>query len=72
MLLLATSGSISGFVAGSGDSLHVEISYKFCIGNNLLLKLLRTFSLALIDNVKLFKNNFFQVFLYLFQYSLIQ
>ena len=72
LLLLATSGSISGFVAGSGDSLRVGISYKFCIGNNLLLKLLRTFSLALIDNAKLFKKNFFQVFLYLFQSSLIQ
>ena len=72
LLLLATSVSIFGFVAGSGDSLRVGISYKFCIGNNLLLKLLRTFSLALIDNAKLFKNNFFQVFLYLFQCSLIQ
>ena len=65
---VATSGS----VAGSGVGSRVGVLFKFFSGNNLLLNLLRTFSLALNDNPKLFKKYFFQVFLYLFQNSLIQ
>ena len=64
----ATSGSVSGTAAGSG----VEILSKFFIGNNLILKLLRTFSLALNNNPKIFLKYFFlQVFLHLFQISFI-
>ena len=46
----ATSCSVSGTAAGSG----VEIWSKFFIGNNLILKLLRPFSLALNNNPKIF------------------
>ena len=64
----ATSGSVPGTAAGSG----VEILSKFFIGNNLILKLLRTFSLALNNNPKIFlKYSFLQVFLHLFQISFI-
>ena len=59
---VATSGS----VADSGVGSQVEILSKFFIGNNLLLKLLKTFSFVLNNNPK-----FFQVFVYL-QNSLIQ
>ena len=41
---VATSGSVAGSVAGSVGSSVVILS-KFFIENNLLLKLLRTFSL---------------------------
>ena len=44
---VATSGSVAGS--------RVGISSKFFIGNNLLLKLLRTYSLALNNNPKLYK-----------------
>ena len=69
---VATSGSVavSGFVDGPSVGSCVGILCKFFIGNNLLLKVLRTFSLALNTNPKLFKT-FFQVFLYLYQNSLI-
>ena len=40
--------------AGSAAGSCVRIVSKFFIGNNLLLKLLRTFSLALNNNPKLF------------------
>ena len=47
-----------GYVASSGVGSHVVsrvgIVSKFFIGNNLLLKLLKTFSLALNNNPKLF------------------
>ena len=62
---VASSGSVagsfanSGSVAGSGVGSHVEILSKYFIRNNLLLKLLRTFSLALSNNTKLFKKYFF-------------
>ena len=51
-----TSGSAatSGSVATSGIGSHVGILHKCFIGNNLLLKLLRTFSTALYNNPKLF------------------
>ena len=51
--LVATSGVVSA--AGS----CVGILSIFIIGNNLLLKLLRTFSLALNNNPNLFKKDFF-------------
>ena len=65
---VATSGS----VAGSGVGSRVGVLFKFFSGNNLFLNLLRTFSLALNNSPKLFKKWFFQVFLYLFENSLIQ
>ena len=48
---VATSDSVAGSVHGSRDG----ILSKFFIGKNLLLKLLRTFSLALNNKSKLFK-----------------
>ena len=45
---------------------------KYFTGNNLPLKLLRTFFVALNDNPKLFKKTLFQFFLYLYLNSLIQ
>ena len=47
---VATSDS----VASSGVGTRVVILYKFLIENNMLLKLLRTFSLTLNKNHKLF------------------
>ena len=41
-----------GSVAGSGVGSRVGILSNFCIGNDLLLKLLRTFSLTLDDTPK--------------------
>ena len=64
---LATSGSVAGCYVGS----RVGILSKFFIGNNLLLKLLRTFSLALSSNTKLFQKGFLKKVLYLFQNYLI-
>ena len=52
---VAGSGSVVGFVV----STRVGILSKFFIGNNQFLKLLRTFSLALNNNPKLFKKDFF-------------
>ena len=56
----------------SGGGSRVEVLSNFFIGINLLLKLSRTFSVALNNNPKLFKKTFFQVFLHLFQSSWIQ
>ena len=51
-----------GSVAGSDVGSRVGILSKFFIGNNLLIKLLRAFSLALNNNPKLFfKKKFFQL-----------
>ena len=47
----STSCSVAGFDVGSS----VGILFKFVIGNNLLLKLLKTFPFALNNNTKLFK-----------------
>ena len=58
-------GSVAGSAALSGAGSRAKVSFEFFIGNNLLLKLLRTFFLALNNNPKLFKRDFFQVFLYL-------
>ena len=57
VFFVATSGSVavSGSVAGPG----VGMLSKYFVGNNLRLKLLRTFSLALNNNPKLFKKYFF-------------
>ena len=46
-------GSVASSGVGSRVGLRVGILSKFFIVNNLLLKLLRTFSLALNDNPKL-------------------
>ena len=54
-----------GSAAGSGFGLRVGIFSKFFIGNNLLLKLLRTLSLALNNNPKLFKKNSFSIAFFL-------
>ena len=43
----------------------------FLVGNILLLKLLRTFSLSLTGNPALFKKTFFQLVFYLKAYPLI-
>ena len=48
-----------GSVATSGVGSRAGILSKFFIGNNLLLKLLRAFSLALNNIPKLFKKDFF-------------
>ena len=56
---VAGSGSDAGSLAGSGLSSRVEILSKSFIGNNLLLKLLRTFSFAINDNPKLFEKVFY-------------
>ena len=48
-----------GSVATSGVGSCVGRLSKFLIGNNLLLKLIKTFSLALNNNPKLFKKDFF-------------
>ena len=63
---VATSGSVVGSVGS-----RVGILSKFVIENNLLLKLVRTFSLVLNNNSKLFKKDFFRVVSYLYQNSLI-
>ena len=68
---VATSGVDSGVgsVASSGVDSHIRSLSNFFIRN----KLLRTFSLALKNNPKLFlKKLFFQLFLCLYQNSLIQ
>ena len=71
---VATSGSFgtTGSVAGSAVGSRAGILFKFFIENNLVLNLLRTFSLALNNNPKLFKKDFFQLFLYLHQNYLSQ
>ena len=75
---VANFGSVAGsFItsvsaAGSGVVSRVKILCNFFIGNNRLLKLLRTFSLALNSNPMLFKIFFFQMLFYLFQIFLIQ
>ena len=51
---VATSSSVAGSVGS-----HVAILSKFFIGNNLLLKILRKISLALNNNPKLYKKDFF-------------
>ena len=62
---VTTCGSVTGSfatsrsVAGSGVGSRLGILSKFFIGNNLLLKLLRTFSLVLSTDNKLFKKDFF-------------
>ena len=84
MLCLVGVGSVAGFgvdsvatsgvgsTAGSSVGSLVGIAFKFFIANNLPLKLSRISFLVLNNNSKLFKKYFFQVFLYLFQNSLIQ
>ena len=67
----ATSAFYAGSVTGSGVALRVGILSKFYIRNNLLLKLWRTFSLAINDNPNSFKKKNFQVFLYLSQINSI-
>ena len=62
---VSTSGSVSGSGADSRDSLYLI----FFVGNILLLKLLRTSSLALKDNPKLLKKRFFfKCFLIFFKF----
>ena len=63
---VAGSFATSGSVAGSGVGSHVVVLFKYFIRNNLLLKLLATFSLALNNNPKLFKKDFFSSIFVLF------
>ena len=58
-----------GSGASSGVGSRVKILFRFFIGNNMLLKLLRTFSLALKSNTKLYLEIFFST---LCQNSVIQ
>ena len=51
VFFVATSGSVAGPVVG--------MLSKYFVGNNLRLKLLRTFSLSVNNNPKLFKKYFF-------------
>ena len=61
-MCLVGVGSIFTFGVGSaalfGVGSRVGYLSKFFMGNNLLLKLLRTFSVALNDNSTLFKKDF--------------
>ena len=59
-MCLVESDASSGVGYGVGS--HLEILSKFFIEHNLLLNLLRNFSLALKDNPKLFKKRFFNCF----------
>ena len=59
---VAGSFATSGYVSGSGVGSCVGISSTFFIGSNVLLKLLRSFSLSTNDNPKLFKKDFSGVF----------
>ena len=52
-------GGSAGRNTDSNVGSRVEVFSKLFIGNNLLLKLLRTFFLALKNNPKLFKKYFF-------------
>ena len=54
---VAGSFATSGYVSGSGVGSCVGISSTFFIGSNVLLKLLRSFSLSTNDNPKLFKKD---------------
>ena len=56
---VATSGSDASSAAVSGLSSRVEMLSKSFIGNNLLLKLLITFSFAINDNPKLLEKVFY-------------
>ena len=60
-----------GSVASSGVGSHVGILSKFFIGNSLLLKLLKNFSLALNDKRRSFKKNCFSIAFYLYLNYLI-
>ena len=60
----ATSGVVS--IDNSGVGSCVEILSKLFIENNLLLKLLRTFSLAFKNNPKLFTKTIFSNFFHYF------
>ena len=64
---VASVGSVATSGVGSAAGSGVGILSKFFLGNNLLLKLLRTFSLVLNNNLSYLKKTFFQMFLYLFQ-----
>ena len=65
---VATSGFASAASSGVGSAAGWRVGYlsKSFVGNNLLLKLLRTFCFALNNNPKLFKNTFFLSVLVLF------
>ena len=67
LVAFARSFATFGFVASSFDTSgsvgsHILIAINFSITNNLLLKLLKAFSLALNNNTKLFKRYFFKCF----------
>ena len=71
IVLLQTQNYFSPPVAYSRVGSCVYILSKLFLGNNLLLKLLVTFSLALNNNPNLSEKTFFQVILYLYQNYLI-
>ena len=66
LYFLCLVGSIAGFVVGSDLVSCIRISPKFFIWNNMLLKLLRTVSLSLNTNPKLFEKTIFQLCFYLY------
>ena len=57
LYLVGSAASFAGCVAISGVGWRAGILSTFLIGNNLLLKILKTFSLALKNNLKLFKKD---------------
>ena len=65
-VFVAFVGSVSTSGVDSVATFGVGILYKFFIGNNLLLKLLRTFSLGVNNDPKLFKKAIFQLFYYFY------
>ena len=62
---LCLFSSVASSGVGSCVGSRVIILYKFFFGDNLLLKLLRAFSLALNNKPKLFKKTLFQLFFFL-------
>ena len=61
MLIFSLRTCLVGSVASSTVGSHVGSFSAFFTGNNLLLKLLITFSLALKNNLVLFKKNSFSI-----------
>ena len=69
MRLVSAFVAFVGSVATSDVDSRVGILSKFFIGNNLLLKVLRTFSLALNNSSKLFQKIIFIINFKLFLFS---
>ena len=69
---LCLVGSFASSAVGSGVGFHLRVLSNFFLQNSLLLNLLRTFSLELNNNPKLFfKKPFFQLFLPLSKFFIL-